>query len=433
MQTLSNEVMAMNQPAPTRAYRYYVLAILVIVYTLNFVDRQVISILAGDIKREFALTDAELGLMSGLAFSVLYSTLGIPIALLADRASRIKIMSWALGIWSAFTAVCGLAQGFGSLFMARVGVGIGEAGGVAPAYSVVSDYFPKEQRARALAVYSLGIPIGSALGYLYGGLVAEHLDWRWAFIIVGIVGVALAPLFRATVKDPPRGGFAVDGIAPPKAAPPRFMDVFRIISRKPTFWLLSFGAAMASVCGYGIAFWVPSFFERVRGLDRVDRSLYWAAVTFVGGSIGMFCGGWLADRLGRKTRTAYPLIPAVAFVIALPCFFLAVDTPDLAVAFPLFVVPTALNLVWLGPILTSVQHLVPAHMRTTASSMFLLINNLVGIALGYWFFGAVADAYKPHFGTLALQYALFTGLGFYVIASILFVIASRTIKRTWVE
>lgn len=417
----------------SRAYRSYVLAILVVVYTLNFLDRQVIAILAGKIKAEFALTDSQLGLLSGLAFSVVYSTLAIPIALLADRASRVRIMAWALGVWSAFTALCGFAQGYTSLFLCRAGVGVGEAGGVAPAYSVVSDYFPPHQRARALAIYSLGIPIGSACGYLYGGLVADHLDWRWAFIIVGLVGVVIAPVFRATVKDPPRGGFATDGPPRPKAPPARFADVLGILARKPTFWLLAFGAAMASVCGYGIAFWVPSFFERVRGLTLVERSQYWAAVTLIGGCIGMFGGGWLADRFGRKHRAAYPLIPAIAFVVALPCFFLAVNTPDLTLAFPLFVVPTALNLMWLGPVLTAVQNLVPAHMRTTASSMFLLINNLLGIALGNWYFGAVADALAPRYGARALQYALYTGLGFYVLASILFAIGARRIKRDWLD
>ena len=206
-----------------------------------------------------------------------------------------------------------------------------------------------------------------------------------------------------------------------------------IVARKPTFWLLSFGAAMASVCGYGIAFWLPSFFERVRGMSLADRSWYYAGITLLGGCVGMLSGGWLADRMGKRSRSAYPLIPAIAFVVALPCFFAAVNTSNMALAFPLFLIPTALNLVWLGPILTSVQHLVPAHMRTTASSMFLLINNLVGIALGYWFFGAVADAYWPHYGDQSLLYAIYTGLGFYVIAATLFVLASRSIKKDWVE
>ncbi len=429
------EVTRMNgtPPQPTRAYRYYVLGILVIVYTMNFLDRQILGILAGDIKKELSLTDTQLALMGGLAFAVLYSTLGLPIAWLADRSSRRRIMTYALAIWSGFTALCGLATGFWQLFLARIGVGVGEAGGVAPAYSMVSDYFPKEQRARALAVYSLGIPIGSGCGILFGGLIAKAINWRAAFLVVGLAGVVLAPIFRFTVKDPHRGGVDATGRPAAPAAPARFLEVFRIVARKKSFWLLSFGAAASSVCGYGIAFWLPSFFERSLHLTLVERSWFYGAITFFGGCLGILGGGVIADRLGTRSRSSYPLIPAIAFMIATPCFFAAVNTSSLLLAFPLFLIPTGLNLAWLGPILTSVQHLVPAHMRTTASAMFLLINNLFGIAVGLYYFGAVSDLLRPRFGDESLRYAIYTGLGFYVISSILFVLASRTLRKDWVE
>ena len=431
--SLSREVGDMNQPAPTRRYRYYVLGILVLVYTMNFLDRQILSILAGPIKAELKLTDSQVGLMGGLAFAVLYSTLGIPIAWLADRSSRRRIIAYALGLWSGFTALCGLATGFWQLFLARIGVGIGEAGGVAPAYSMISDYFPKEQRARALSVYSLGIPIGSGCGILFGGLIAHAINWRYAFLIVGSAGLLLAPILRATVKDPHRGGVDAAGAPVAKVAAPAFLDVLRLVARKKTFWLMAFGAAMSSVCGYGVAFWLPSFFQRSMHLSLVDTSWFYGAITFFGGCIGILGGGVIADKLGRRNRSAYPLIPAIAFMIAMPCFFAAVNTSSMWLAFPLFLVPTALNLAWLGPVLTSVQHLVPAHMRTTASAMFLLINNLLGIAVGYYYFGAVSDLLRPTFGDESLRYAIYTGLGFYLISSILFTIASRTIKRDWVE
>jgi predicted MFS family arabinose efflux permease len=427
-QLLSHEVGTVNQPQPSRRYRNYVLGVLVLVYTMNFLDRQILGILASSIKKDLDLTDGQLGLMGGLAFALLYSTLGIPIAWLADRSSRTKIIAIALGLWSAFTAACGFATSFWQLFLARVGVGFGEAGGVAPSYSVISDYFPKEERARALSVYSLGIPVGMSCGILFGGLIAAHINWRYAFFIVGGAGVVLAPLLRATVKDPPRGGAG----ATPTAAP-RFVDVLRTIAPKKTFWLLAFGAAMSSVCGYGLAFWLPSFFERSLGLDLVDRSWFFCGITFIGGCLGILGGGWLADKVGARNRSAYPLIPAIAFVIALPCFFAAVNTSSLVLAFPLFAIPTALNLMWLGPIVTAVQHLVPAHMRTTASAMFLLINNLLGIAVGLYYFGAVSDALRPHFGADSLRYAIYTGLGFYLLAAGLFALASRTIKRDWVD
>lgn len=428
--SLSREV----EDVATRRYRYYVLGVLVVVYTLNFLDRQILGILAGPIKKDLDLTDAQLGLMGGLAFGALYSTMSLPIAWLADRSSRTRIIAWALGLWSLFTAVCGFATSFWHLFAARVGVGIGEAGGVAPSYSMVSDYFPKEQRARALSVYSLGIPIGSGCGILFGGLIAAHINWRYAFIIVGSVGLVLAPLLRATIKDPPRGGVVAADAAPaPPPKAPRFAEVFRMVTGKKSFWLLAIGAGLSSVCGYGLAFWLPSFFQRSLHLSLVDTSWYYGAIAFFGGGLGILGGGILADKLGAKSRSAYPLIPAVAFLIALPCFFLAVNTSSLWVAFPLFLIPTALNLMWLGPIIAAVQHLVPAQMRTSASAMFLLINNLLGIAVGYYYFGAVSDALRPHFGDESLRYAIYTGLGFYVVAAALFLAASRTLKRDWVE
>ncbi len=409
------------------------LGMLVVVYTMNFLDRQILAILAGPIKKELELSDGQLGLMGGLAFAILYSTLGVPIAWLADRSSRRRLMAYALGIWSGFTALCGFAGSFWQLFLARVGVGIGEAGGVAPAYSLVSDYFPKHQRARALAVYSLGIPIGSACGILFGGLIAKAIDWRAAFIIVGCAGIVLAPIFRFTVRDPHRGGVDDAGVPAAQVPPPAFLDVVRIVVRKKTFWLMACGAASSSVCGYGIAFWLPTFFERSMGMSLVDRAWFYAVLTLVGGTIGILGGGVIADRAGAKNRSAYPLIPAVAFMVALPCFLLAVNTSSGYLAFPLFLIPTALNLAWLGPVVTAVQHLVPAHMRTTASAMFLLINNLLGIAVGYYLPGVLSDALRPSYGIESLRYAFYIVLGFYVVASILFVLASRTIKQDWVE
>jgi len=420
-----------HEAQPPKRYRYYVLAILVVVYTLNFLDRQVLGILVKPIKAELGLSDSQVGLMGGLAFASLYATLGLPIAYLADRGSRRRIMSWSLALWSAFTAVCGFTHNFIQIFLARIGVGIGEAGGVAPAYSMISDYFPKEQRARALSVYSLGIPIGSALGILAGGLIAAKISWRAAFMIVGSVGIVVAPIFRYTVKDPKRGGW--ESASPVPSAAVRFIDVFQIVSKKSSFWLLAFGAGCSSICGYGVAFWLPSFFMRSLHLGLVDTSWYYAAITFIGGGLGILGGGLIADRSGKLNRSAYPIIPAIAFTVALPCFFAAVHVSSPLTAFPLFLIPTGLNLMWLGPIITAVQHLVPGHMRTTASAMFLLINNLLGIAIGYYYFGAVSDALRPQYGDESLRYAIYSGLGFYVIAATLFLIASRRLGKHWVD
>jgi predicted MFS family arabinose efflux permease len=413
------------------SYPKVVLAVLILAYTFNFLDRQILGILAGPIKAELGLTDSQLGLMGGLAFALFYTGLGVPIAALADRWSRTWIMTWALALWSAFTAACGLATGFWQLFLCRMGVGVGEAGGVAPAYSLISDYFPKEQRARALAAYSFGIPIGSALGILFGGLIAHAIDWRAAFFVVGLAGVVLAPIFRLIVREPPRE--VAPAPAPSVAAPPRATaGGIRELLAKPSFWLISLGAAASSVCGYGVAFWLPSFFERSLGMGLVDRSLFLGSMTLVDGLIGVWAGGVLGDRLGRARPAAYLLIPAAAFLLALPCFVLAVQAETLWVAFLLFLVPTGLNLVWLGPVITAVQHLVAPANRSTASACFLFVNNLIGLGLGTWYFGAVSDALTPRYGVEALRYAIYSGLGFYVVSAVLFVLAARGLKRDWV-
>jgi len=404
-----------------------VLAVLILAYTFNFLDRQILGILAGPIKAELGLTDSQLGLMGGLAFALFYTGLGVPIAALADRWSRTWIMTGALTLWSGFTALCGFATGFWQLFLCRMGVGIGEAGGVAPAYSLISDYFPKDQRARALAAYSFGIPIGSALGILFGGLIAHAIDWRAAFIAVGLAGVLLAPLFRFIVREPPREAAPV-----PVAATPVAGGV-RALLAKRSFWLISLGAAASSVCGYGVAFWLPSFFERSLGMGLVDRSLFLGSMTLVGGVIGVWAGGVLGDRLGRARPAAYLLVPAVAFLLALPCFVLAVQAKSLWLAFLLFLIPTGLNLVWLGPVVTAVQHLVAPAQRSTASACFLFVNNLIGLGLGTWYFGAISDVLTPRYGAEALRYAIYSGLGFYVVSAALFALAARGLKRDWVE
>ncbi|MEG2312327.1 spinster family MFS transporter, partial [Brevundimonas sp.] len=423
---------------PSPAYRYYVLAILIFVYMLNFVDRQIIGILAAPLKEHFQMSDSQFGLLGGIAFASVYSTLAIPLAWLADRTSRVWIMTGALAVWSGFTALCGLAGSFGQLFLFRMGVGVGEAGGVAPAYSLIADYFPPNQRARAMAAFAFGIPLGTAGGTLIGGLLAVKYGWQTAFIVVGILGVLVAPILRLTVRDPKRGGTdAAAAAAAAKIAPvavpvapvvaealtdtglgrkvalvcfgiagvfaalgllslmkvgiqnpviPFFgaglMAVIGIsmwiakttgsvIMKKKSFWLLSLGAASSSVCGYGVAGWLPLFFMRSFDLTLSQVSWYYAGIALIGGLLGIWMGGVIADRMAKKSKGAYPLVPAVAFIISAPCFILAMNSPwligllpgggshamALVLAFVIFLIPTGLNLMWLGPITAAVQHL----------------------------------------------------------------------------
>lgn len=491
------------------AYRYYVLAILVFVYMLNFVDRQIIGILAAPLKQEFDLSDSQFGLLGGIAFASVYSTLAIPLAWLADRSSRVWIMTGALTVWSGFTALCGVAGSFGQLFLFRMGVGVGEAGGVAPAYSLIADYFPPNQRARALAAFAFGIPLGTAGGTLVGGLLAAEYGWRTAFIVVGVLGVLVAPVLRLTVRDPKRGGTdaaaaqAAPAVAPVPQTPSPAVStglgrkvalasfgiagVFAglgalslmgvgvqnpvipffgaglftvigislwiakstgdVIMRKKSFWLLSLGAASSSVCGYGVAGWLPLFFMRSFDLTLSQVSWYYAGIALIGGLLGIWMGGAVADKMAKRSKAAYPLVPAICFLISAPCFILAMNSPwligmlpgggshgmALLLAFLIFLIPTGLNLAWLGPVTAAVQHLVPAPMRSTASAIFLLINNLLGLAVGFFYFGWMSDLLRPTFGDESLRWAIYTGMGFYLLASVLLFSASRTLTKDWTE
>ncbi len=408
--------------------RAYVLFILVVVYTFNFIDRQIVGILAVPIKADLGLTDSQLGLMGGLAFALFYTGLGIPVAMLADRFSRTWIMTVALVIWSGMTAASGLATNFWQLFAARLGVGVGEAGGVAPAYSLISDFFPPSQRARAMSVYSFGIPIGSAIGIVFGGIIASMIDWRWAFFIVGIAGIAIAPIFRMTIKEPPRGQFDRQREA---VKAPGLKLIVRTLMTKPSFWLLSLGASFSSMMGYGVFFWLPSFFVRSYGLTLLNASLFYGAVLLIGGLAGIWAGGWLGDRFGQDQRSQYARIPAIAFLCTVPFYIAAILSPTLTLAFFVLLVPTALGLAWLGPVISAIQHLVRPDMRATASAIFLFINNLIGIGLGTYAIGALSDTLTAQFGDESLRYSILAGTGFYIIAAALFLLASRWLEHDW--
>lgn len=409
-----------------------VLGMLLAVYVFNFVDRQILSILAGPIQADLQLDDAQMGLLGGLAFALLYSILGVPLAWLADKTSRSWVIAVSLGVWSLFTALCGFAQGFWHIFLARLGVGIGEAGGVAPSYAVIGDYFPSEKRAFALSIYSLGIPLGSAAGVLAGGYIATQVDWRTAFLVVGAAGLLLAPLFKLVVRDKPKSSSAV-GVSVATDVQPRFVEVAGGLAAKPSFWLLSFGAATSSMLGYGIAFWLPSLLQRSFGLDLISTSWFIGAILLIGGVTGMLLGGLVADRLGGKNRGFFAWIPASAFVIGAPLFAAGINSSSAQTAFVLFLVPQALAYVWLGPVLTAVQHLVPAASRATASALFLLINNLIGLGGGIYALGALSKALKPVYGDEALRYSMLYSLALYLLSALLLALAGRTLTRDWVD
>jgi len=365
-------------------------------------------------------------LLSGPPFAVLYAVMGVPFAYLADRTSRSRVIAGALAVWSAFTALCGTASAFWQLFVFRMGVGVGEAGGVAPSYALIADYFPPARRARALAIFSLGIPIGSAAGTLIGAYLASWIDWRAAFTAMGIAGLLLAPVMVVLVRDPPRAPSPHDDQA-------GLWRVFPLVARKPSFWLLAFAASSSSLAGYGLLAWTPSVLERSFGLGLVERGQFMASILFIGGSLGVLGGGLLADRLGAGDRGWYAKLPAIAWMITAPTFAAGLIVPNLWVAWPLLLIPNALNILWLGPVVTAVQHLVPRRMRSTASASFLLINNLIGLGVGPFLIGRVSDALKASYGAESLRYAAVGITAFYLLAALFMVFAAKRLRTDWVD
>lgn len=404
-----------------------VLAMLLLVYIFNFVDRQILSILAAPIQAELKLDDAQMGLLGGVAFALLYSTLGVPLAWIADRSSRSWVITVSLVLWSGFTALCGVAHGFWQLFLARLGVGIGEAGGVAPSYAVIGDYFPSNRRAMALSIYSLGIPLGSAVGVLAGGYIAATVNWRTAFLVVGLTGLLIAPAFKLLVRDrrPEPGQASSETL--------RFGAVVRILAAKPSFWLLSFGASLSSMMGYGLAFWMPSLLQRSFGLDLVESSRFLGGLMLTGGVAGVLLGGALGDRMGGHDRAYFAWVPALAFAVGVPLYAAGIFSGSPWIAFVLFIIPSALAYIWLGPVITAMQHLVTPPARATASALFLLINNLIGLGGGIYALGAISKALLPIYGAESLRYSMLYSLALYAASALFMGLAGARLRRDWVN
>jgi predicted MFS family arabinose efflux permease len=414
----------MTEAAGPRRSAPLVLALLLVAYIFNFLDRQILGILGPSIQADLHLSNAEFGAIGGTAFALLYAGLGIPLAYLADRTSRSAVVAGSLAVWSAFTALCGAAVGYWSLFLSRLGVGVGEAGGVAPSYALIADYYPPERRARALAIFSLGIPLGLGAGSFIGARLADWFGWRAAFVIMGLAGVALAPVLRSVVRDLPRSK------ARSSEAP--LATVFPILARKPAFWLLAFASSASSLCGYGLALWTPKVMMLSFGLDLVSTGNFLASLLLIGGCAGVFAGGWLADRLGAADRGWYAKLPAFAWILSVPAWGFGLFAPNLWIAWLLLLIGNAVNILWLGPVITAVQHLVPRAMRSTASASFLLINNLIGLGVGPWLMGRLSDALKASYGADALRNAAVGCLVFYLLAAVLMLFSIRSLRASWV-
>jgi predicted MFS family arabinose efflux permease len=431
---------------PSRAYRRYALVLLMLIYVLNMVDRQVVNILAEPIKRDLRLADWQIGMMSGLAFAALYTVLGIPIARYAERGDRPLIIAGAVALWSGFTALCGVAQTFTQLALVRVGVGIGESGCTPPALSLIADTAPKETRASAISIYMLGAPIGALLGVAFGGLVADAYGWRAAFMIVGLPGLLLAGIAAATLREPRRR--SPRPTAAPDQAAPSLRATLKELAGKRAYWRMTGGVTLQAFISYGALAFMASFFLRNFPVELAQVSARFGlkSVGFLGLALGLtsglmaitgtLLGGRLADRFVARDPRAYAVIPAIGAIAALPFSLAVLNAQSIAVAFALLLAPGLLSAMWLGPAYASVQGLVRPDSRATATAILLFIANLIGLGLGPLAVGLVSDLLSAHAGVSEAAAIKWSLMGFALLAfpcAWLFWSAGRTMRQDLVS
>lgn len=373
----------------TKSYRAYVLGVLVVIYTFNFIDRLLISIVQEAVREDFGVSNFLLGLLGGPVFAILYTLLGIPIARFAERANRVTIVSIGAALWSVMTAACGFAGNFVQLALCRLGVGIGEAACVPPSQSAIADYFPPERRASALAIFSLGIPLGAALAYVGGGWLVANFDWRAAFWMLGAPGIAAALLLKLTVKEPPRAGA--------QASPPSFGETLKALAGKASFWHVAFGGALISFVGYGSSQFLVSHLRRNYELaatlpEEIAIASYAAgAVAGISTGLGTFLGGFLSDRLSPRHPRVHAWLPALGVGFAIPLYVASFLQPDFLPAFIFLLLAPIFHYLYLGPMYAVAHGVSAPRQRATAIAILLLIVNLIGYGLGPPFVGAAND------------------------------------------
>lgn len=400
-------VPASAKPLFSKRYRNYVLGVLFLGYAMNALDRSILGILLEPIRVEFGASDTQLGLLGGIAFAIFYSTLGIPIAAIADRTNRRNVLTIAIALWSGMTAVCGMAVSFIMLLFARIGTAVGEAGGSPPSHSLIADYFPIEKRGTALSVYALAVPMGIMLGNLGGGWGNELFGWRMTFILAGLPGLFVALLVFTTVKEPPRG--YSDQVMPSTASTeaPGLIEVFKLLWKRTSFRHLSLAAALHSFVWYGGSTFNAPFFIRSHAMSTGEAGT-WLAIFAGVGTIGTFLGGYLADRLSarNKDRRWYLWVPGIATLVMVPFQFFGYLAPSLWVAIPTFGIMVIFASFFFGPSFAMTQALVTLRMRAVAASILLFVQTLIGLGLGPLFTGIISDILAPALGSDSLRYAL---------------------------
>lgn len=395
---------AVHTEVVSSLYRNYVLVMLTLVYVFNFVDRQLLVILQEAIKRDLNLSDTQLGLLSGFTFALFYVTLGIPIARFADKTNRRNTVAASLAIWSVMTASSGLVKNFIQLLLARIGVGIGEAGGSPPAHAMISDYFPPEKRSTALSIYSTGIYFGILVGFLMGGYLNQHLGWRTAFYVVGIPGVLFSLLFYITVKEPRRG--ATDTATASIHESPSLRAVLTRLYATKTFVYLALATGLHVFCIYGLTNWAPSFLARLHGLKNAEIGALLGPIFGLGGALGSFAGGLLTDRYGKTDKRLYLRIPAYAIILSIPLAAGALFLQNTTLAIICLGLTASLHSMYLGPSVAVSHSLVPASMRSLTSAILFFVLNFIGLGFGPLVVGMLSDGLAPSLGAESLRWAM---------------------------
>ena len=406
-------------------YRWTVLVMLTVVYTFNFIDRQILVILQEPIKADLGLSDAQLGLLTGFSFALVYVTAGIPIAWLADRANRRNIVAASLAFWSLMTALSGLVQNYGQLLAARLGVGVGEAGGSPPSHSMISDYFPPSSRGTALSFYSMGIYIGVLFGFAAGGWIAENFGWRNAFFVIGIPGILYALVVLWVVKEPKRGQYDLAGVP----AQSSLSETLAGLKRRPTFWYLSVGCAFTAFISYGNGNFMPSFLMRNHGMSLAEVGAILGLISGLSGATGTFLGGFLADRLATRDMRWYVWIPILGGLSSMiPAYYtLFGENTTLIVA---AMIPSQiLSALYLGPCIATCHNLVSPGMRAMASAILYFVLNLIGLGLGPLTVGILSDLFAEPFGENNLRYAMATALTIGFLGIYFLWMGSRSLNR----
>ncbi|MDP4918310.1 MAG: MFS transporter [Haliea sp.] len=412
-----------DQPDYSPSYKRFVLVMLTIVYAFNFIDRQILVILQEPIKADMGLSDTQLGLLSGFSFALIYVTAGIPIAYWADRGNRRNIVSISLAVWSGMTAVSGFAQNYAQLLAARIGVGLGEAGGSPPSHSMISDYFPPEQRGRALSFYSTGIYVGILFGFMFGGMIAEAFGWRAAFLIVGIPGVLLAVMLRLTVQEPLRGRW--ETAADNAATKPTLKETLALLRGLPSFWLIAFGCSLMAFVSYGVGNFFPSFLIRSHGFSVAQVGMVLALVAGVGGAVGTYLGGYFGDRFGARDPRWYLWVPMIGSLVAFAPYLYVLLTDNVLHLLVILAVTNILTAMYLGPCIALSHALVPPNMRAFTSAILFFVLNMIGLGLGPFLTGLTSDLLAPRFGTDSLRYAMVIASCFGLVAIGLFYFGAR--------